>query len=526
MAARELVFDIFAVDRASKVFDKVGSEADGLGKKTTGMNKAAGLAFAAVGAAAVKFGLDSVAAYTESETSQAKLTDAYKRFPSLANMNIESLRGINAELGKKTRFDDDATASGQAVLAQFKLTGTQLRDLTPLMQDYAAKTGKTLPEAAEILGKAVLGNGKALKGIGLNLKDTGSAAGNLNQLMGGLRTQVGGFAEKEGTTAAGKTAILKNQFGELQETVGSKLAPAMAKLVDVAMKAVDWISKNSDTVKVFAIGVGVLAGGVGAYNLTIGIASAATKAWSVVTAIASAVTSGWAGVQVLLNAALIANPIGLVIAGIALLIGAIVLIATKTTWFQTAWKVMTDALGAAWQWLWNTILAPIIRFVLNGFASITDGIAKMLDVLSNIPGFGWAKTAADKMAGAADKARALAQGIKDIPDSKTVTVTYFQITKSIQDSQARRLPGFASGTDYAPGGLALINERGGEIVDLPNGSRVIPADKSKSLLGGRSDGATSADIKALGESLGARIEAIAQAQVRTAQTMRRQMGTA
>ena len=41
-----------------------------------------------------------------------------------------------------------------------------------------------------------------------------------------------------------------------------------------------------------------------------------------------------------------------------------------------------------------------------------------------------------------------------------------------------KLFGFADGTDFAPGGLARINERGGEIVDLPRGSRVIPHDVS------------------------------------------------
>jgi Tape measure protein len=40
------------------------------------------------------------------------------------------------------------------------------------------------------------------------------------------------------------------------------------------------------------------------------------------------------------------------------------------------------------------------------------------------------------------------------------------------------LPGFASGTDSAPGGLARINEQGGEIVNLPSGSQVIPHDIS------------------------------------------------
>jgi hypothetical protein len=36
------------------------------------------------------------------------------------------------------------------------------------------------------------------------------------------------------------------------------------------------------------------------------------------------------------------------------------------------------------------------------------------------------------------------------------------------------VPGFASGTNFAPGGLALVGERGPELVNLPRGSQVIP----------------------------------------------------
>ena len=35
-------------------------------------------------------------------------------------------------------------------------------------------------------------------------------------------------------------------------------------------------------------------------------------------------------------------------------------------------------------------------------------------------------------------------------------------------------PGFANGTDFAPGGMAMVGERGPELVNLPRGSRVIP----------------------------------------------------
>jgi hypothetical protein len=46
-------------------------------------------------------------------------------------------------------------------------------------------------------------------------------------------------------------------------------------------------------------------------------------------------------------------------------------------------------------------------------------------------------------------------------------------------------PGFADGTDSAPGGLALVGERGPEIVSLPQGSQVMPNGKMPSNDNGR-----------------------------------------
>ena len=42
----------------------------------------------------------------------------------------------------------------------------------------------------------------------------------------------------------------------------------------------------------------------------------------------------------------------------------------------------------------------------------------------------------------------------------------------------------AAGTSYWRGGLTRINERGGEIVDLPSGTRIIPHDVSRQMTGG------------------------------------------
>ena len=45
------------------------------------------------------------------------------------------------------------------------------------------------------------------------------------------------------------------------------------------------------------------------------------------------------------------------------------------------------------------------------------------------------------------------------------------------------LPGFATGTNFAPGGLALVGERGPELVNLPRGSRVTPNNELRGMGG-------------------------------------------
>jgi hypothetical protein len=240
MANSNLVLSIIAVDKASKTLGGIGSS---LGKMSINT--------AALGATLVAFGATSIKAFSDSEQAQVKLNDAFEKFPNLADTNVGALNALNAELQKKTRFDDEAYAAAQATLAQYGLTGQQLKDLTPLVADFAAKTGKTLPDASAAIGKALMGQGRALKSVGINFKDAGSTGANFTQIMSGLRTQVGGFAEKEGQTAAGKADILKNQFGELQEKVGALLVPALTSLVGVLTPIIEGFNSLPGPVQTF-----------------------------------------------------------------------------------------------------------------------------------------------------------------------------------------------------------------------------------------------------------------------------------
>ncbi|MBX4884045.1 hypothetical protein HJA90_10665 [Rhizobium bangladeshense] len=51
-------------------------------------------------------------------------------------------------------------------------------------------------------------------------------------------------------------------------------------------------------------------------------------------------------------------------------------------------------------------------------------------------------------------------------------------------SSAFNVRGYASGTDFAPGGVAMVGEDGPELVNLPRGSQVIPTSRTKALLSG------------------------------------------
>ncbi|MZR14222.1 hypothetical protein GQE99_14460 [Maritimibacter sp. DP07] len=58
------------------------------------------------------------------------------------------------------------------------------------------------------------------------------------------------------------------------------------------------------------------------------------------------------------------------------------------------------------------------------------------------------------------------------------------IDKAISGLMGGIFPGFATGTSYAPGGMAVVGERGPELVNLPRGSQVVPNHEVGETLGG------------------------------------------
>ena len=389
---------------AGKSLRNLGDEAEKTGGRLSRMGEIAGGVLGAqfmadAARAVVDFGASSVEAFRDAEQSQRKLEDAYKRFPAVTSVSIDALRELNSAIQAKTGADADDLASSQAVMAQYGLTGEQLQELTPLLDDYAVKTGKDLPAAAEDLGKAMLGQGRALKDVGIDFADTGSVAGNFNQVMAGLRTQVGGFAENESTSAEGALRRMQTEFGDVQEEVGAQLLPVLVSLGEVLLGVIGFVKENSEVLGPLAVGLGVVAGAVMA----------------------------WQAAQALMNITLLANPVGLVVVAIAGLVAALIVAYNTSEDFRNAVNGEFDAVAEAARWLWNNGIAPVVRFIVNGFATIVDGIGDFLVALGNIPGFGWAADAGRAMKGAAAEARGLASSIRNIEGKKVNVDVAFRV---------------------------------------------------------------------------------------------------
>jgi TP901 family phage tail tape measure protein len=106
----------------------------------------------------------------------------------------------------------------------------------------------------------------------------------------------------------------------------------------------------------------------------------AAAAWTAqkVALIASAVAEkAAAAAQWLLNIAMDANPIGLIILAIAALVTAIIFIATKTTWFQTAWSATWNVIKAVGLAVWNA-LKTAFTATINFFVSLWNTVSSAL----------------------------------------------------------------------------------------------------------------------------------------------------
>jgi phage-related protein len=209
--------------------------------------------------------------------------------------------------------------------------------------------------------------------------------------------RAGGAARKMGEDVD-KSAEGFHRAGEAADAVDTKAMGFRDTVTGVqdSMTGLQQIMSGkgslADGFLTLGMGVGDLASGF--YNFLIP-ALASSRAGTLLKAGADKVAAGaarvWAGAQWLMNTALLASPITWIIVGIVALVAVIYLIATRTTWFQTAWRVAWGAIRSTAQNAWNFI-RQIPGWIAGAFSGIAGSISSPFRAAFNFIASAWNNT--------------------------------------------------------------------------------------------------------------------------------------
>ena len=269
MASRTLTLALAAdidnlkkgLNDAEKVVNKSADQISDFGKK-------AALAFAAVGAAAVAFGVSAVKAAAEDEKSRKSLEQTIR---SNTKATEEQIAGLDDYISKQsiaTATTDDVLRPAFARLVRSTSDVTKAQELLSLAQEISTATGKPLETVANALGKSFDGQNTALGKLGLGIDAATLKTMSHDQIMQQLKGTYTGFIDNEATNAEFKFKQLTIALDETKEKIGVALLPIVKELADFFLETV------VPNVQAFAAGLtgedgavaGITAATEGAYN--------------------------------------------------------------------------------------------------------------------------------------------------------------------------------------------------------------------------------------------------------------------
>ncbi len=484
---------------ANNVFKRVMSTAG----RVAGVLATLGGAISVAGV--VNFANEAIEGFNAAEEAETKLEAVLGNVPSIMSQGADAARRAKDELVALTdQMEEngvvagDVSVAGLQQLATFQLSQETLEKLAPGMADLIAQQkglNATQSDAVSIgnmIGKVMNGQTSALSRAGIIMSDyqeqvlkTGTESQKAAVLADVLAQNVGGVNKALAETDAGKVAVAQNLIGRSTDLIGEKLMNIKGQLADLLIQHMpqiqeaalnlvtrvgQWIENNKETISnafdtIMKVGkfafetiggaisffiqnanwlLPVLAGVVGGFAAFNVISKVASIFSTLITVIRGAATAGG-----ILNAVMAANPFG----AIAIAIGAVI------TLLIANWEKVKEVA--------QTVIEAIVGFV----TTLKDAVVQLATEIKDgiVGAFNWVK---EKVSGVfdwfGDKIGGIVDGIKSIPEK---IKGFFGFG---DDS------GHATGTPYFKGGTTRINEGGrGEIVDLPNGTRIIPHDVAK-----------------------------------------------
>lgn len=540
--------------------EKFSSGTSASGKFSSGIsaagNSLSSLAKKAVGAATAYVGFrqtkdfltDCVTGVMELERANTRLETLMMNVSGTTKAQVKDLIEYGDALELCTTIEGDATMAGASQLATFQLSADTIKTLLPAFQDLAvAQYGVNVSQeqminSGNLIGKVMNGSVGALTKAGVSftaeqekILKMGTESEKAAALVEVLGKNFGGLAQQMAQTDEGRIRQLKNAWGSVKDEVGFAVLPAVSGLVQYLSSnipnirekvtsaiekikpiAADLWEKTKSGAKTVGNMISWVKDNWAWLEPVIGGVVGAIVAYKTAVSIAT-------GVQWALNAAMNANPIGLIITAIGALIGIGVVLyknwAQISAWFVGIWNKIKD--GASWCWegikgffssagewfmgLWNGIKDTAV-FLWEGIKNVFSAVGEwfggvfnsarnaVYSAFSNVVGFFqniWntiksmfssiGTAIADGISGAFKSvingvirfAGKLINGfIKSINWAIDVinNIPGVNITKLASVN----LPMLANGGVIRHPGSVLVGERGPEVLRLPRGASVAP----------------------------------------------------
>ena len=343
----------------------------------------------------IKFGVFLGSA--EKATAMIKELDAYSlRTPfspdqvndaatTLLNFGVDakSIMPVISQLGDISAGDGQKFSSLGLVFGQVSAAGKLMgQDLLQFinagfnpLKVLSDATGESMNSLKDKMSKGEIGVDQVAEAMRLATSEGG--------LFYGMSEKIAGTYEGKLSTATGNwTAMLR--------AMGNQILPSVNGLLDTFNNG--W-TKMLPVIEQVGKVIGWVVGNLGSIITVLSPLLAMFTAWYVVTEIVTAA-------QWLLNIALAANPVGLVIAAIGLLIGGLILAYQKSETFRN----VINGLWESMKVLYEEVLVPVGMFLKSAFLvyleAVTwyinlwiDGFKKVGQVIRSVfsGGSGWIK---------------------------------------------------------------------------------------------------------------------------------------
>ena len=426
---------------------------------------------------------DTVAAYMDA--LNVSLTDAQGNVKPLSALMVD-LRQKFAGLTDAQKAEYAAGIAGkEAMSGLLAIVNASDTDFNNLTQAISNSDG-TAQQMADTMNNNLQGQLTLLKsaaeGIGITFYD--SIKGKATDAVKGLTDKLSQW-QADGTIDA----------------IAAKVGDAFSIIMDKGSQAVSWVMQNKDgiisAIKGIGIAFGIFKGAQlfgnivqGVHNFSLFGQTVRAVATSDIPSFASGVVNvakKFGGFMKTAVGFVAANPIVLIIAG-AITAGILI---------YKNWDTIKSGAIALWEKA-KEVFSGITGSVSSAVQSIKDKASelwvKATEVFTGIK---------DSIVGAFDAAKEKVSGFFSWLDDKISSVpvigNIYEGGKGVISWIGDKLAGNALGTSYWRGGLTRVNERGGEIINLPSGTQIIPHDVSTRMVQG---GGVTVNVTVMGNMIG------------------------